>query len=152
MRRVFAAACLVLLAASACSSPPPPERDPLGSGLASNITQAFSDQRSFHLALATPFDWDRFFAFKPQTSPTDIDKALGFTWAKDYSDQTDTYCLFVFVKAESVVHSLPFPRYQGDCKTLQGAGPYPPDKAIFTVTSSGKTTGGQPFLQLHEAG
>jgi hypothetical protein len=149
MRRVFAAACFVLLAASACSSPPPPERDPLGSSLASDITQAFVDQRSFHLALATPFVWDRFFAFKPQTSPADIDKALGFTWAKDYSDQTDTYCLFVFVKAKSVAKSLLFPRYQGDCKTLPKPGPFTRSSAVFTVTSQGKTTGGEPFLQLH---
>jgi hypothetical protein len=152
MRKPIAAVCFALLAAQACSSPPPPQRDPLGRTIASNVSEAFIEQRSFHLALLTMFDWDRFFAFKPETSPAKIDAALGFTWAKNYSDQTNTYCLFVFARGKTVTYSLLYPRYQGDCTTLSRAGPYSKNTAVFAVTSMGKTTGGQPFFQLHEAG
>jgi hypothetical protein len=151
MRRPVLAVCLTILLGSACSAPPPPQRDPFGTTLAAAVSSAYTARAPVRLDAVTPFDWDRFFAFKPQTSPAEIDRALGFTWAKNYSDQTDTYCLLVFVKSGAVARSLLYPRYQGDCTTLGKAGPFARVQAVFRVTSSGKTTGGQPFLQLHEA-
>ena len=133
---------------SACTSPPPPQRDPFGSTLASATARAFESKQQLKLATVTSFRWQRFFAFKPAQSPDQINGALGFQWAKDYSDQTDTYCLLVFVSGKTVVHSLLFPRYQGDCKTI-GTGPYTTTTAVFSVTSTHKTTGGAPFLELH---
>lgn len=140
---------IVAIAVSACTSPPPPERDPLGTALAAATSHAFATQRKVTIRDITTFGWDRFYAFKPKLSPDAMNSILGFTWAKDYSDQTDTYCLLVFVQGKIVVHSLLFPRYRGDCTTI-GPGPYDKTDAVFTLTSAGKTTGGQPFLQLHK--
>ena len=151
MRRLALAACIALLAGTACSAPPPPERDPLGTTLAAAVSAAYGARAPVRLDAVASFAWDQFFAFKPKTSPAQIDEALGFTWAKNYSDQTDTYCLLVFVKARAVARSFLYPRYQGDCTTLMRTGPFARAQAVFRVTSSGKTTGGQPFLQLHEA-
>ncbi|HJT37949.1 MAG TPA: hypothetical protein VJ818_05945 [Actinomycetota bacterium] len=148
MRRLFLAAIVAATVLAACTSPPPPQRDPFGNTLAIAITRAFNAKGSVKIANVTPFQWQRFYAFKPASSPDQINGTLGFTWAKDYSDQTDTYCLLVFVSGTTVVHSLLFPRYQGDCKTIE-TGPYTPASAVFTVTTTGKTTGGAPFLQLH---
>jgi hypothetical protein len=151
------AASAVLLAAlvlpglvSSCSAPPPPERDPFGSTLAAAVARAYRQHVDLKLDAVTPFQWDRFFAFKPNQSPEQIDAALGFHWAKNYSDQTNTYCLLVFVTGARVTHSLLYPRYQGDCLQI-GTGPYDPPHAVFSVTSSSTTTGGQPFLRLFEA-
>jgi hypothetical protein len=55
--------------------------------------------------------------------------------------------LLVFVAGKKVARSLLFPRYQGDCKTID-TGPYNSRTALFVVTSAGTTTGGTPFLQL----
>jgi len=149
MRRAIVFALVALLAA--CSSPPPPERDPFGTTLASAVASAYESHTTVKVASVTTFSWDRLFAFKPQTSPETMDAALGFTWAKDYSDQTNTYCLLVFASGHTVAHSLLFPRYRGDCTTLARVGPYTTSTAVFSITSKGTTTGGQPFLQLHEA-
>jgi hypothetical protein len=147
MLRVLLAVSIVLTI-GACTSPPPPQRDPFGTTLAAATTHAYETKQPLKLAQVTPFAWQRFFAFKPAQSPEQINGALGFHWATDYSDQTDTYCLLVFVSGSSVVHSLLFPRYQGDCKTV-GTGPYTTATAVFSVTSTHKTTGGTPFLELH---
>ena len=147
MRRVLLGVSIVLLI-GACTSPPPPQRDPFGSTLASATERAYQSKQQLKLSTVTPFQWQRFFAFRPAQSPDQINGALGFHWATDYSDQTDTYCLLVFVSAKTVVRSLLFPRYQGDCKTI-GTGPYTTTTAVFSVTSTHKTTGGTPFLELH---
>ena len=138
---------ILAMAVASCTSPPPPERDPLGAALAVATSHAFETHAAVRIADVTTFPWDRFYAFKPKLSPDQINSTLGFTWAKDYSDQTDTYCLLVFVKDNAVVHHVLFPRYRGDCTTI-GAGPYDQARAVFMLTSAGKTTGGQPFLQL----
>ena len=140
---------IVAATLASCTSPPPPERDALGTALARATAAAFTAHTTVKFAGVATFAWDRFFAFKPKLSPDQINATLGFTWAKDYSDQTDTYCLLVFVQGKAVVRSLLFPRYRGDCTTI-GAGPYTKSRAIFRLTSAGKTTGGQPFLQLRE--
>ena len=147
MRRLFVAVSLALIVGG-CTSPPPPQRDPFGATLAAASTRAYEAKQPLKLADVTPFQWQRFFAFKPAQSPDQINGALGFHWATDYSDQTDTYCLFVFASGNSVVHSLLFPRYQGDCKTIE-TGPYTTSTAVFRVSSTHKTTGGTPFLELH---
>jgi hypothetical protein len=144
MKRIVLA---LLIVAASCTSPPPPQRDPLGTALAAATTKAFETHSAVTIAAVTTFAWDRFYAFKPKLSPDQINGTLGFTWAKDYSDQTDTYCLLVFIQGKAVVHSLLFPRYRGDCTTID-PGPYDKAHAVFTLTSTGKTTGGQPFLQL----
>ncbi|MGZ6557281.1 MAG: hypothetical protein ACXVEY_10615 [Actinomycetota bacterium] len=135
----------------ACAAPPPPERDPTGFGakLATAIADAYRTHQAVRVSDLTSFAWNRFYAFRPNQSPDQINRALGFPWAKDYSDQTNTYCLLVFVSDHSVTHHLLFPRYQGDCSSI-GEGPYDPHHAVFDVTSSGTTTGGQPFLHLTE--
>ena len=148
MRRLVLALVLIAAALPACTSPPPPERDPFGKTLSAVVTTAYKNHQDVRLAGVTKFAWDRFFAFKPAQSPDQMNGALGFHWATDYSDQTNTYCLLVFVSGQRVVHSLLFPRYQGDCTTIS-QGPYTTKTAVFTVTSSGPTTGGSPFLQLH---
>jgi hypothetical protein len=148
MRRLVLAVFVGAIALDACTSPPPPQRDPFGKTLAAAVTKAYDTKQPVKIASVTTFTWQRFFAFKPAQSPDQINGTLGFHWATDYSDQTDTYCLLVFVNGTSVVHSLLFPRYQGDCKTID-TGPYTPSSAVFIVTTSGKTTGGSPFLQLH---
>ncbi len=148
MRRLPLAIVAAALAGGACTSPPPPQRDPFGTTLAAATGRAYETKQPLNLARVTPFAWQRFFAFKPALSPDQINGALGFHWATDYSDQTDTYCLLVFVSGNTVVHSLLFPRYQGDCKTI-GTGPYTTSSAVFSVTSTHKTTGGTPFLELH---
>jgi hypothetical protein len=140
----IAAAALI----GACTSPPPPQRDPFGKTLAAATAHAYETKQPLKLAAVTTFQWQRFFAFKPAQSPDQINGALGFHWATDYSDQTDTYCLLVFVSGTTVVHSLLFPRYQGDCKTI-GTGPYTTATAVFTLRSTHTTTGGTPFLELH---
>ena len=147
MRRLFVTVSMALIV-GACTSPPPPQRDPFGATLGAASTRAYETKQRLKLADVTPFQWQRFFAFKPAQSPDQINGALGFRWATDYSDQTDTYCLLVFVSGTTVVHSLLFPRYQGDCKTI-GTGPYTKATAAFTVSSTHKTTGGTPFLELH---
>ncbi|HLW17862.1 MAG TPA: hypothetical protein VKV69_10945 [Actinomycetota bacterium] len=147
MRRALLVAPIVL-AIGACTSPPPPQRDPFGTTLAAATARAYQSKQPLKLATVTTFQWQSFFAFKPAQSPDQINGALGFPWAKDYSDQTDTYCLLVFVSGKTVVHSLLFPRYQGDCMTI-GTGPYTTTSAVFSVTSTHKTTGGTPFLELH---
>ena len=151
MRRTFIFALLVSLGVG-CSAPPPPERDPTGFGakLAAAVGHAYQTHGTDRLGDVTTFDWDRFFAFRPGRSPDQINHALGFDWAKDYSDQTNTYCLLVFVSGQTVTHHLLFPRYQGDCDSIR-EGPYTTAQAVFDVTSSGTTTGGQPFLHLREA-
>jgi hypothetical protein len=148
MRRIIVAVLLVATAV-ACSAPPPRQRDPFGATLASAVESAYVSHTVVRIASVTTFQWDRFWAFKPNTSPDTINAALGFTWAKDYSDQTDTYCLFVFTSGSRVSYHLLFPRYQGDCKTLTRVGPYTRAQGVFSITSAGPTTGGQPFLQLH---
>ncbi|HEV2685211.1 MAG TPA: hypothetical protein VGW79_01100 [Actinomycetota bacterium] len=148
MQRAVLLASIALIV-GACTSPPPPQRDPFGATLAAATARAYETKRPLKLAAVTPFQWQRFFAFKPAQSPDQINGALGFHWAKDYSDQTDTYCLLVFVSTKTVVHSLLFPRYQGDCKAID-TGPYTSATADFTVTSTHKTTGGTPFLELHK--
>ena len=147
MRRLLLSASITLLI-GACTSPPPPNRDPLAKPLSAAVTTAYESHQKVTLSSVTNFTWDRFYAFKPQQSPDQINSALGFHWATDYSDQTNTYCLLVFVAGKRVVHSLLFQRYEGDCTTIS-AGPYTPESAVFTVTSMGTTTGGSPFLQLH---
>jgi hypothetical protein len=146
MRKILLCASIALIL-GACTSPPPPQRDPFGTTLAAATARAYGSKEPLKLATVTPFQWQRFFAFKPAQSPDQINGALGFHWATDYSDQTDTYCLLVFVSGTTVVHSLLFPRYQGDCKTI-GTGPYTTTTAVFSVTSTHKTTGGTPFLEL----
>ena len=148
MRRFLLTVALIALGLVACTSPPPPQRDPFGKTLAAAVAHAYETHTSVTLARVTTFTWKRFYAFKPAQSPDQINRALGFNWATDYSDETDTYCLLVFVSDKTLVHSLKFPRYQGDCKTI-GTGPYTTASAVFTVTTTGKTTGGSPFLQLH---
>lgn len=147
MRKVLLATSIAVII-GACTSPPPPQRDPFGKTLAAATTHAYETKQPLNLSTVTTFQWQRLFAFKPAQSPDQINGALGFHWAKDYSDQTDTYCLLVFVSGKTVVHSLLFPRYQGDCKTI-GTGPYTTSTAVFDVTSTHKTTGGTPFLELH---
>jgi len=147
MRRVVLVVSFAL-AIGACTSPPPPQRDPFGKTLADATTRAYDSKQPLKLTTVTTFRWQRFYAFKPAQSPDQINGALGFHWATDYSDQTDTYCLLVFVSGTTVVRSLLFPRYQGDCKTI-GTGPYTTSTAVFNVTSTHKTTGGSPFLELH---
>lgn len=98
MRRVILAV-IALLAVGACTSPPPPQRDKvLGPKLAAAFTQAYKTQGDVKIDSLTsfPFPWDRFYMFKPKQSPQQIDNVLGFHWATDYSDLTDTYCLYVF--------------------------------------------------------
>jgi hypothetical protein len=141
---------VVALAMAACTSPPPPERDPFGKTLAGAVARAYETHQTVKVATVTTFAWERFYAFKPKQSADEVNAALGFHWATDYTDQTETYCLLVFVVGKRVVRSLLFPRYQGDCKTID-AGPYTAGTAVFTVTSAGKTTGGTQFLQLHKA-
>ena len=146
-------ACLsgvLAFALASCTSPPPPERDPFGKTLAAAINRAYELHQQVEMTSVTPFKWERFYAFKPNQSPDQINSSLGFHWATDYSDQTNTYCLFVFVSGRAVTHSLLFPRYQGDCTTI-GAGPYSLQTARFAVSSKGKTTGGTQFLQLQKA-
>jgi hypothetical protein len=150
MRKAVCALAVMAFTLMSCTSPPPPERDPFGRTLANAVAAAYQTHQTVRLRAATTFAWDRFYAFKPKQSPDQINGALGFQWAKDYSDQTDTYCLLVFVVAKKVTYSLLFPRYRGDCKTID-VGPYTPGTATFTVTSAGKTTGGTAFLQLHKA-
>jgi len=151
MRRVAAIGALFTIVAVSCSAPPPPQRDKVfGSKLAAAFSQAYEKHQDVKLDAVTTFPWERFYAFKPKQSPDQINRALGFHWATDYSDQTDTYCLFVFVLSQKVTHSLLFPRYQGDCLSI-GTGPFDPQRAVFQVFSSGTTTGGQPFLHLTEA-
>jgi len=140
---------VLAIALASCTSPPPPERDPFGKTLADAVARAYQTHQNLDLKNVTTFAWERFFAFKPKQSPDQINAALGFSWATDYSDQTDTYCLLVFVEGKVVAHSLLFPRYRGDCKTID-AGPYTPNAAVFAVTSAGKTTGGTQFLQLQK--
>jgi len=147
MRRVLLAVSIALMI-GACTSPPPPQRDPFGTTLAAATARAYETKQPLKVADVTPFTWQRLFAFKPAQSPDQINGALGFHWATDYSDQTDTYCLLVFVSGKTVVHSLLFPRYQGDCKTID-TGPYTTTTAVFSVMSTHKTTGGTPFLELH---
>ena len=150
MRRVLLAVSIALVV-GACTSPPPPERDKvLGPKLAAATMQAYETHGVVKIDSLTTFPWERFYMFKPKQSPEQIDNILGFHWATDYSDLTDTYCLFVFVVGKKVTHSLKFPRYEGDCLTI-GEGPYTPQNAIFVVVSSNKTTGGQPFLRLARA-
>jgi hypothetical protein len=150
MRKIAGALAVMAVALMSCTSPPPPERDPFGKTLASAVTRAYLSHQTVKLQTVTTFAWERFYAFKPKQSPDQINAALGFHWATDYSDQTDTYCLLVFVVGKKVTHSLLFPRYQGDCKTID-PGPYTARTAVFAVTSAGKTTGGTLFLQLHKA-
>jgi hypothetical protein len=147
MKRFILLAVLAT-AAAACTSPPPPERDKVfGPVLAAATNKAFATHQPLKIDSVTTFTWERFYMFKPNRSPDEINGVLGFHWATDYSDQTDSYCLFVFVSGKTVTRSLLFPRYQGDC-TGVGEGPYDPQTAIFNVVSSEKTTGGQPFLRL----
>jgi hypothetical protein len=135
-----------------CSAPPPPQRDRvLGPKLAAAFGRAYRTHQDVRIDAVTTFPWERFYMFKPKQNPDQINNVLGFRWATDYSDQTDTYCLFVFVLGQKVTHSLLFPRYQGDCLTI-GEGPYDPNHAVFSVVSSNTTTGGQPFLRLVQAG
>ena len=150
IRRIACLFGLLAIALASCTSPPPPERDPFGRTLADAVARAYQNHETLKLSTVTTFSWERFYAFKPKQSPDQINAALGFHWATDYSDQTDTYCLLVFVVGKTVAHSLLFPRYQGDCKTID-AGPYTQSTAAFTVTSAGKTTGGTQFLQLQKA-
>ena len=150
MRKVVGAFAVMAIALVSCTSPPPPERDPFGKTLASAVSHAYQMHQTVKLGTVTTFAWDRFYAFKPKQSPDQINAALGFNWATDYSDQTDTYCLLVFAVGQKVTHSLLFPRYQGDCKTID-TGPYTSRTALFAVTSAGTTTGGTPFLQLQTA-
>jgi hypothetical protein len=151
MGKISLALIAIAVGSAACTSPPPPERDKvLGPKLAAATEHAFETNGVLKIDSLTTFPWERFYMFKPKQSPQQIDNTLGFHWATDYSDLTDTYCLFVFVLGKKVTHSLLFPRYQGDCVTI-GVGPYDPQHAIFQVFSSGKTTGGQPFLRLVEA-
>jgi hypothetical protein len=147
MRKIIGALAVIAIALVSCTSPPPPERDPFGKTLASAVSRAYQTHQTVKLEAVTTFAWDRFYAFKPKQSPDQINAALGFQWATDYSDQTDTYCLLAFVVAKRVAYSLLYPRYRGDCKTID-TGPYTPRTALFAVTSAGTTTGGTPFLQL----
>jgi hypothetical protein len=151
IRRIVCLGGILAIALASCTSPPPPERDPFGRTLADAVARAYQDHGTLKLSTVTTFSWERFYAFKPKQSPDQINAALGFHWATDYSDQTDTYCLLVFVIGKTVAHSLLFPRYQGDCKTI-ATGPYTPRTALFAATSAGKTTGGTQFLQLRLTG
>ncbi len=151
MRKIALALIAIAVGSAACTSPPPPERDPFGKTLAAAVARAYESKQTVRLAGVTTFPWEGFYAFKPNQSPDQINAALGFHWATDYSDQTNTYCLLVFVSAKTVAHSLLFPRYQGDCTTI-GTGPYTTQTAVFDVTSKGRTTGGSQFLQLELPG
>jgi hypothetical protein len=151
IRKVGWLCAVTAILLASCTSPPPPERDPFGKTLADAVARAYQTQATLKLSTVTTFAWERLYAFQPKQSPDQINAALGFRWATDYSDQTDTYCLLVFVVGKKVTHSLLFPRYQGDCKTI-ATGPYTPRTALFAVTSAGKTTGGTQFLQLRLTG
>ena len=148
MRRSIAAVVLVVCA---CSPVKPPERDPYARTLAGAVKTAYDAHTAVSVRTTTSFTWDRLFVFRPKLSPDEVNRALGISWTRAYTDETNEYCLLVFMSGSTVTHSLNFARYQGDCTTLPSQGPYSPASARFTVTSNGKTIGGDLFLQLHPA-
>ena len=91
--------------------------------------------RTFAIADATAFPWDRLFVFPPYASPETIRGVLGFAWDTPPSariESRDDIALLVFVHAGQVVAHSAQPRRPGDF-ALVPVGPFSRATAIFRV-------------------
>ncbi len=88
------------------------------------------------IAKCTKFAWDHLYIFAPYTASAHIDEALGFDWkGYPYSriEMSDTVCLLIFEKGDTVVHWFDHPRGEGDFAGLAKEGGYTKAEARFTV-------------------
>jgi hypothetical protein len=99
------------------------------------VHEAATSGRPFRLADATDFDWDRFYAVPPYSSPKAIEEQLGFEWGDAVHSgikTNDVITLLVFVRDGEVVKA--FDQGNGDgyfhCVGKRGLTP---EEAIFRV-------------------
>jgi hypothetical protein len=90
----------------------------------------------------TSFEWDRMYIFQPYASGSEINRRLGFRWAKDDATvvHSDTYRLLVFVKDREVVAHLDYQVWYG---TFDGDGDrgLSAEEAVFRVEEAGDWEG-----------
>jgi hypothetical protein len=87
------------------------------------------------VALATDFDWDRFYVIPPYSSNEQVDRRLGFEWGKaensDYRS-SDGGHLLLFVRDGDVVHAFDQPNGDGDFGCVGERG-LTPRQAVLRV-------------------
>jgi hypothetical protein len=87
------------------------------------VRRASGTGRPFRLSSVTSFDWDRFYVFPPSTTPSRINRTLGFEWEQaDDSNigSDDSINLLVFVRQRDVVRAFDHQRDKGDLRCLGG--------------------------------
>jgi hypothetical protein len=87
------------------------------------VRRASETGRPFRLAAVTPFEWDRFYVFPPNSTPERINRTLGFEWEQaDHSNigSDDSINLLVFVRDGDVVRAFDHDRGRGDLVCLSG--------------------------------
>jgi hypothetical protein len=87
------------------------------------VRRANATGRPFRLAAVTSLGWDRFHVFPPDTTPTRINRTLGFEWEQaDRSNvgSDDSINLLVFVRDGEVARAFDHQRDRGDLVCLSG--------------------------------
>jgi hypothetical protein len=87
------------------------------------VRRASETGRPFRLSAVTSFAWDRFHVFPPNSTPTRINRTLGFEWGRaDHSNvgSDDSINLLVFVRGGEVVRAFDHDRGRGDLVCLSG--------------------------------
>ncbi|MBA3323028.1 MAG: hypothetical protein H0T45_16515 [Pyrinomonadaceae bacterium] len=89
----------------------------------------------FWMSDLAPFEWERMYVIQPYTAPENINRKLGFEWARasiSGIQNTDTIRLLLFVKEKEVVAEVEYKVWNGFFEGDGGTG-YSIEEAKFVV-------------------
>jgi len=102
----------------------------------------------------TDFHWDRFYIFGPYAGRDFIQNTVGEKFLKDDEMRLgvpEGDCLFVFMKADQMIHQFIYPRYKGDFSDVgkkDGFG-FSSENSEFEVSYGGHNLYGRSLKLRH---
>jgi hypothetical protein len=99
------------------------------------VHEAAASGRPFRLADVTDFEWDRFYAVPPYSTPREIEEQLGFDWGDAVHsdiDTSDAITLLLFVRDGEVVKAFEQENGAGYFSCLDREG-FTPAEAVLRV-------------------